>query len=81
MADYGTYNPDRRKMELEPERRTSHTACSQKKSVQTMNKPPAETSVTSSTACQGITSNRNERSAGLLRGVLNYGPYEPQPII
>jgi hypothetical protein len=53
MADYGRYNPDRSRKSQE--RRTRHTAPSQKKSFQTTKKLPAETSVTSSTAWQGIT--------------------------
>jgi hypothetical protein len=52
MAENGKYNSDRRRKSQESGRR--HTAPSQKKSVQTTKKPPAETSVPSSTACQGI---------------------------
>jgi hypothetical protein len=54
---HGRYNPGRRREN--PERRTRHTAPSQKKNFQTTKKPPAETSVTSCTSCQGITWNRN----------------------
>jgi hypothetical protein len=48
--------------------------------IQTTNKPPAERSVTSSAACQGVTWNINERSIALL-GVYYYGPYESQSFI
>jgi hypothetical protein len=80
-ADNGTYNPDRRRKNQE--RITRHTAPSQKKSVQTTRKPPAKTSVTSSTACQGVTWNRNETRAALsaLFGVYYYYPYESQSFV
>jgi hypothetical protein len=55
------------------ERKTRSGAPSQNKRVQTTNRAQAETSVTSSTECQGITWNRNERSAALL-GVYYHGP-------
>jgi hypothetical protein len=67
MADSGTYNPDRRRKNQE--KRTKYTAPSQKKSVQTTNKPPARTSLKSSTARKGITKNRKERSAAPLGGI------------
>jgi hypothetical protein len=75
MADHGRYNPDRSRKSQE--RRTRHTAPSQKKSFQTTKKSPVETSVTYSTACQSITWNRNETSTALL-GVCYYGSYESQ---
>ena len=55
MADNLRYNRDRRRRNQK--RRTTHRALSQKKSIQTNTKPPAETSITSTTACQGMTRN------------------------
>jgi hypothetical protein len=60
MADRGRYNPDwSRKSQ---ERRTRHTAPSLRKRFQNTKKPPAETSVTSSTARHLIGWTRKLRS-------------------
>jgi hypothetical protein len=65
MADNVRYDRDRRRRNQM--RRTRCKALSQKKSIQTTMKPPAETSVTCYTAWQGITRNVNKRSSAPLR--------------
>jgi hypothetical protein len=68
MADNLRYNLDRRRRNQK--RRTTRKALPQKKSIQTTMKPLAETSITSSTACKGITRNANKRSTAPLKCVL-----------
>jgi hypothetical protein len=74
-ADNGRYNPDRsRNSQM---RSTRDTPPSQKKSIQTMKKPQAETSVTSSAAGQGETWNINDRRTAqrteFQEGILSLG--------
>jgi hypothetical protein len=78
MPQHGRFNQDRRREDQA--RRTRHTAPSQKKNVHTTKKPPAEASLTSSTTCQGIRWNGNERSTIPLR-LYYYDPYETQSFV
>jgi hypothetical protein len=78
VDDHGRFNPGRRRENQE--RRRRHTAPLQKKNFQTTKKPPAETYVTSSTSCRGITWNRDESGAALLR-VYYCAPCEMQSSI
>jgi hypothetical protein len=59
MADNGRYNPDRQKMELIIKREEQGTQHLCKRGAFRL---AAETFVTSSTACQGIILNGNERN-------------------